>query len=175
MRSLHLAPLFVLATLSSCGSEPAPPGNDFDLARMPADGSLARDFAVPPDQTAPAPDLAGLPDLRPAPDLVVAPGGDCGGFIGKPCPGGQFCEYPMSCGGADELGTCRVPPQVCDLISDPVCGCDGKQYDNDCFRQAGKTSLFNHGVCGCRAMCGPKAHCAQCQNGPACVPNGAAC
>jgi hypothetical protein len=72
-------------------------------------------------------------------------GEECGGFIGLPCPEGQFCD--INACGADLRGICRIPPQVCAKIYDPVCGCDGVTYGNDCERQAAKIPLDHPGEC----------------------------
>jgi cysteine-rich repeat protein len=74
--------------------------------------------------------------------------GPCGGFAGLPCFEGEFCEYPVRCGYADLFGVCVEPPEVCPEFFDPVCGCDGTTYPNDCFRRASRTSLNHRGECG---------------------------
>ncbi len=72
----------------------------------------------------------------------------CGGIQGLPCPEGQFCDIEANaCNGADFFGICRVPPRVCLKIYDPVCGCDGVTYGNDCERQAAGIQLDHPGAC----------------------------
>jgi len=78
------------------------------------------------------------------------PEGDrCGGIQGETCPEGQFCDItiPNACSGADLPGVCRVPPEACLAIYDPVCGCDGVTYSNDCERQRNKVQLDHAGEC----------------------------
>ncbi|HZS37516.1 MAG TPA: Kazal-type serine protease inhibitor family protein [Polyangia bacterium] len=73
----------------------------------------------------------------------------CGGFIGKSCPDGQTCDITIenACAGADLPGTCKPTPQLCYDIYQPVCGCDGKTYGNDCNRLAAGVQLDHKGAC----------------------------
>jgi hypothetical protein len=94
----------------------------------------------------------------------------CGGIAGLPCPTGQFCEYPQGqCSSiADGTGVCEVLTQVCIQIHQPVCGCDGKTYGNDCIRRGAGVSKLHDGECsGTGKMCGGIAGFA-CDNGQFC-------
>lgn len=90
-------------------------------------------------------------------------GGDpraCGGFTwppNPPCESGEFCELPPgTCNIADLPGTCQAIPDVCPLYLDPVCGCDGRTYGNDCERQRAQVALDHPGACETRGEpCGP--------------------
>lgn len=75
----------------------------------------------------------------------------CGGFTYPPnpsCDAGEFCEQPAgTCYVADLPGTCQPIPDVCLAVVDPVCGCDGRTYGNDCERQRAQVALDHRGVC----------------------------
>ena len=73
----------------------------------------------------------------------------CGGLTGASCPKGQYCDFPRSaqCGAADQTGTCKAEPQVCDDIAMPVCGCDDKTYGNACEAAAAGVSTISDGAC----------------------------
>lgn len=61
------------------------------------------------------------------------------------CASGEYCSTENGCGTA---GTCTtIHNGVCYEIYAPVCGCDGKTYENDCFASAGGTSINHTGKC----------------------------
>jgi hypothetical protein len=82
---------------------------------------------------------------------VVEPGAcaapECGGPEGIACNDGEFCELPPGC-NALAAGTCEEIPEVCTDEVDPVCGCDGNTYSNDCGRRAAGVPLGQPGECG---------------------------
>jgi hypothetical protein len=73
----------------------------------------------------------------------------CGGIAGFMCPEGQQCDVTIAnaCGGADLSGTCIRKPELCMEIYQPVCGCDGQTYGNDCERQVAGVQLDHTGTC----------------------------
>lgn len=73
----------------------------------------------------------------------------CGGFAGFACRKGETCYFApgTSCGAADQLGYCAVPPQACPAVEDPVCGCDGATYGNACVAASAGVSVQHPGAC----------------------------
>jgi len=57
----------------------------------------------------------------------------CGGIQAVVCSEGLYCQFPANtCGAHDTTGLCQLQPQLCTADVNPVCGCDGKVYSNDC-------------------------------------------
>jgi hypothetical protein len=89
----------------------------------------------------------------------------CGGADNKPCASGQYCEhFETLCSGsscpspasacseikAGVLGTCMPMPRYdsteC-IVANPVCGCDGVTYENECARKAANAAMAHRGAC----------------------------
>lgn len=82
--------------------------------------------------------------------LPVVPELDfCGGLTASTCLPHEFCNYSekANCGRADQTGVCEVRPQVCLTLYDPVCGCDGATYSNECVAKSSGVSVDYKGTC----------------------------
>ncbi len=68
------------------------------------------------------------------------------------CGTGQFCECRVgSCSRTG--GVCVSRPAACLDVFEPVCGCDGTTYGNDCERQRAATCRAHAGTCTAAAGC----------------------
>lgn len=90
--------------------------------------------------------LAGC--AEPETSTVMQDAAMCGGIAGNACPAGRTCDLPAGmCNAADLQGSCAVTADFCAEIYDPVCGCDGRTYSNDCFRLMAGAQKNHDGEC----------------------------
>lgn len=80
--------------------------------------------------------------------LAGSTGTRCGTIAGLTCAAGQFCDLASNCDTiADAGGVCVATGGGCLTVEQPVCGCDGRTYSNDCVRiEAGKLKAHD-GAC----------------------------
>jgi hypothetical protein len=78
---------------------------------------------------------------------TISLGASCGGNTIAPCFGPFFCFYESGCGDAGEAGLCQPVPGICIEIFQPVCGCDGETYSNQCMAWANSANVAADGEC----------------------------
>lgn len=72
----------------------------------------------------------------------------CGGAARTRCDGALWCDpRPGRCASPHARGRCVVVPQACTMIYQPVCGCDGNTYANDCVRRSSGVARKHDGAC----------------------------
>ena len=90
-------------------------------------------------------------EIRQCPPREARP---CGGLAPgqNACDANEFCDYPLeaTCGAADAMGQCRLPPEVCADDVAPVCGCNDQTYTNACQAAAAGVSVAANGACAPR-------------------------
>lgn len=78
----------------------------------------------------------------------------CGTRGAGPCPDGEYCQFPDDmCGKADGPGVCTPMPVDCTPSDEPVCGCEGTTFANDCERQRAGVGYGTPGECRTDARC----------------------
>ncbi|MDB4977635.1 MAG: hypothetical protein JWN48_5976 [Myxococcaceae bacterium] len=142
-------------------------GLDAALGKPRADAALAPDATAPLDLTSdasPAPDSETQDAGSTSADAgdTTSPGDDagkgkvCGGRSGGQCGAKQYCAFEVAalCGDADQTGTCKNRPEICNqaIVGTGFCGCDGQTYGNACFAEQAGTSVRHQGQCALPAV-----------------------
>jgi Kazal-type serine protease inhibitor domain len=72
----------------------------------------------------------------------------CGGPDKITCNSALFCHLPDGqCSAPDAAGTCAKAPDFCMRVSRPVCGCNGKTYQNECEARHAKVAIDYASAC----------------------------
>lgn len=144
---LRLFGILFVVLWAACSSEP--------VDRPDAGGDRIADLGLEPTADVGAYDV----EVEPSMDGGIDPGAeDCGGIQGLVCSDrDDFCDPPAGmCDQADSMGTCQRTGGGCPERIDPVCGCDGVTYNNDCERREARVGLDHEGPC---AAVPPGAQC----------------
>jgi hypothetical protein len=159
--------------VSDTGFSPDVPADVFDAAMQVTDSGAASDLGFRADAMFPNDSSIFADSSVDAGHVPDSGNRACG------CAANEYCEFSsrFSC---NEPGTCRIRPEACTFLYDPVCGCDKMDYGNECAAHSGGVDISHEGVCDCRDLgCATGQSCQLCrtQTGAAyvCLPQGAVC
>jgi hypothetical protein len=60
------------------------------------------------------------------------------------CSALEYCERSSACSGS---GHCAPRPDLCYALVSPVCGCDGRTYNNSCYAARAGVNVASPGAC----------------------------
>jgi hypothetical protein len=91
--------------------------------------------------------------------VLIAETGGCPCDAELPCMEGEYCSASDSCGG---VGFCAIPPESCEGEEvEPVCGCNGETYENECTAEQAGVRVSAEAPCDCETNddCSPDDFC----------------
>jgi hypothetical protein len=144
-RGALLLPAFLATLLAMTVFSTAGCGDDASSSNIPDASERDGDPGPVADAMRPSIDATAPPD---ADSSKLDAGGQSCGFSGAVCGPTDYCDYPEDdCGIADATGTCTRPPDFCLPEGEPVCGCDGRDYQTACEAYRAGTDIAALGAC----------------------------